>query len=94
MTWTTSSRRAFLTGGIATTAHLAASRPVRSQEFVQRILVPDTPFFSLASSMADDMREKTGALLEIDSSPPESIDFALREDARTGAHSIQGAIVP
>ncbi len=59
-----------------------------------RILIPGTPLGSIAQSMQDRLSEETGQPIQFVPHPPETIEFTVREDARTGRNEIDGAIVP
>ena len=49
---------------------------------------------AIAEAMAEEVSATTGQSIQIDPLPPETVEFTLREDARTGTNEIDGAIVP
>ncbi|MCC6313847.1 MAG: extracellular solute-binding protein [Thermomicrobiales bacterium] len=85
------SRRGLLLSGAGL---LAGSSPTHAQDAADiRILVPNTLLGATAQQMANRFTEMTGATVRFLTLPPETIEFRLREDVRTGANLYHGAIV-
>lgn len=59
-----------------------------------RILIPDTAMRPAIESLRPRFEAETGEQLVFVPAPAESVEFALREDARSGTNALDGAIVP
>jgi ABC-type glycerol-3-phosphate transport system substrate-binding protein len=63
-------------------------------EPILRVIAPNTALLSTFRSVAQAFSETSGIRVSVVPTPPESILFAIAEDARTGVDGIDAAIVP